>query len=180
MEQEVQEVSQKKELKTSINKFVGFSVIIIILLFVGGTYFLRSRQTSDSSLKKDEQSDIIDNTTMDEDNTAGKVSEMQIEDIVVGEGAEAITGSTVSVNYMGTFEDGSEFDSSYKRGVPFEFTLGAGRVIEGWDKGVVGMKVGGKRKLTIPPQLAYGEQGVPGAIPPNSTLIFEIELLEVK
>src|SRR6476661_7980898 len=101
-------------------------------------------------------------------------SKLEITDELVGKGAEAKTGSTVKVHYTGTLMSGKKFDSSRDRGDPFEFTLGAGSVIKGWDQGVVGMKVGGKRKLVIPPELAYGERGFPGAIPPNSTLIFEV------
>jgi FKBP-type peptidyl-prolyl cis-trans isomerase len=100
-------------------------------------------------------------------------------DLVIGKGAEAKTGSKVSVHYVGTLTDGKEFDSSRKRGKPFVFTLGQGAVIRGWDQGVVGMKVGGKRKLVIPSALAYGPQGRPPIIPPNATLNFEIELIEV-
>jgi FKBP-type peptidyl-prolyl cis-trans isomerase len=106
---------------------------------------------------------------------------LEIKDLVVGKGPEAKTGDTVKVNYVGTLADGKEFDSSKKPGgKPFEVELGAGRVIKGWDQGLPGMKVGGKRKLTIPPSLAYGPRGFPGAIPPNATLTFEVELLEVK
>ena len=101
-------------------------------------------------------------------------------DLVVGKGDEAKSGNTVSVHYVGTLADGKEFDSSRKRGKPFVFTLGQGHVIRGWDQGVVGMKVGGKRKLVIPPALAYGPNGMPPAIPPNSTLTFEVELMDVK
>ena len=101
-------------------------------------------------------------------------------DLVVGKGAEAKTGHTVHVHYVGTLADGKEFDSSRKRGQPFVFTLGKGGVIQGWDLGVQGMKVGGKRKLVIPPQLAYGPGGRPPTIPPAATLTFEIELLDVK
>jgi FKBP-type peptidyl-prolyl cis-trans isomerase len=100
-------------------------------------------------------------------------------DLALGKGAEAKTGSKVSVHYVGTLADGKEFDSSRKRGKPFVFTLGQGSVIRGWDQGVVGMKVGGKRKLVIPSALAYGPQGRPPIIPPNATLTFEIELVEV-
>ena len=103
-----------------------------------------------------------------------------IQDIRLGSGAEAKTGATVSVNYLGTLLNGTKFDSSYDRGRAFSFTIGNGEVIQGWDEGLVGMKVGGKRKLTIPASLAYGEHGIPGTIPPNSTLVFEIELLGIR
>lgn len=106
------------------------------------------------------------------------MSELVIEDVLVGEGDEATSGSNVTVHYTGTFEDGREFDSSVGRG-PFCFPLGAGRVIKGWDLGVAGMKVGGKRRLTIPGHLAYGERGAGGVIPPNATLLFDVELLSV-
>ena len=105
--------------------------------------------------------------------------ELTTEDLKIGTGAEAVAGKTVTVNYKGTLTNGTQFDSSYDRGEPFSFVLGSGFVIKGWDQGVAGMKVGGKRKLTIPPSLGYGAQSA-GTIPANSTLIFEIELLKVE
>jgi FKBP-type peptidyl-prolyl cis-trans isomerase len=105
---------------------------------------------------------------------------LQIEDLRPGTGAEASAGKTVTVHYVGTLTDGTKFDSSRDRGKGFGFKLGAGQVIKGWDQGVAGMKVGQLRKLTIPPELAYGTRGFPPVIPPNSTLVFEVELLEVK
>lgn len=107
------------------------------------------------------------------------MSTLQIEDLVVGTGAEAQKGKFVSVHYTGTLTNGTKFDASWDRGVPFDFKLGAGMVIRGWDQGVAGMKVGGKRKLTIPSDLGYGDRGYPGLIPPKATLIFEVELVSV-
>ncbi len=101
------------------------------------------------------------------------------EDTTTGEGTEATAGRMVSVHYTGYLTDGSKFDSSKDRNDPFTFPLGAGHVIKGWDEGVQGMKEGGARKLTIPPQLGYGARGAGGVIPPNATLVFEVELLKV-
>lgn len=107
-------------------------------------------------------------------------TELVIEDIEEGDGAEAKSGDQVSVNYVGVlFDGGKEFDASFDRGQPFEFQLGAGGVIPGWDQGVEGMKVGGRRQLVIPPDLGYGAQGSPPDIPPNATLVFVIDLLSV-
>jgi FKBP-type peptidyl-prolyl cis-trans isomerase FkpA len=105
---------------------------------------------------------------------------LQIEDLQAGTGAEARAGQKVTVHYVGTLTDGSKFDSSRDRGEGFTFKLGAGQVIKGWDEGVAGMKVGQIRKLTIPPELGYGARGFPPVIPPNATLVFEVELLGVK
>jgi FKBP-type peptidyl-prolyl cis-trans isomerase FkpA len=107
------------------------------------------------------------------------VADLKIEDIQVGSGTEALLGKNVTVHYTGWLTDGKKFDSSYDHQSPFTFPLGAGRVIQGWEKGVVGMKVGGKRRLNIPSSLGYGTTGVGGIIPPNATLVFEIELLNV-
>ncbi|QQR55645.1 FKBP-type peptidyl-prolyl cis-trans isomerase [Candidatus Peregrinibacteria bacterium] len=107
-------------------------------------------------------------------------TELKIEDLIEGTGEAAKKGNTLVVHYTGTLEDGSKFDSSKDRGEPFEFQLGQGYVIQGWDEGMLGMKVGGTRKLTIPSDMGYGDYGVPGAIPGGAALIFEVELLEIK
>lgn len=108
------------------------------------------------------------------------MGELIIEDITVGDGDEAVAGKQIIVHYTGMLEDGTKFDSSLDRSQPFGFNLGAGMVIQGWDQGFAGMKVGGKRKLTIPPEMGYGAAGAGGVIPPNATLIFDVELLEVR
>ncbi len=142
------------------------AILVCLIIIVGIAIVANSKKTNIKTINGNGVQ--VDTTT-----------ELKIEDLKVGAGAEAQVGKTVSVNYLGTLTNGTKFDSSYDRNQPFEFQLGAGQVIEGWDKGVVGMKVGGKRKLTIPPSLGYGEQAV-GTIPANSTLVFEIELLEAK
>ena len=106
-------------------------------------------------------------------------SGLVIEELIVGDGAVAGAGQSVRVHYTGWLTDGTKFDSSKDRNDPFVFPLGGGRVIRGWDEGVAGMKVGGKRKLTIPPDLGYGARGAGGVIPPNATLVFEVELLGI-
>jgi peptidylprolyl isomerase len=104
-----------------------------------------------------------------------------VEDIVVGDGPEAKSGDRVSMQYVGVlYSDGTEFDASWDRGEPFDFTLGTGEVIPGWDQGIVGMKVGGRRELVIPPDLAYGAAGQPPTIPPDATLVFIVDLLDIK
>lgn len=108
-----------------------------------------------------------------------EVKDLLMQELTPGSGAEAKDGDVIKVNYRGTFLDGKEFDSSYSRNQPFEFTLGAKQVIEGWDIGVRGMKVGGKRVLLVPPKMAYGDKGAGGIIPPNTPLKFEVELLEI-
>jgi FKBP-type peptidyl-prolyl cis-trans isomerase FkpA len=116
-----------------------------------------------------------------ESNMTARVTDsgLKIEDLQLGQGAAAEAMQTVTVHYTGWLENGVKFDSSVERNNPFRFALGKGQVIRGWDEGVAGMQVGGKRKLTIPPQLGYGAAGAGGVIPPNATLIFEVELLAV-
>ncbi|MFT7520744.1 MAG: FKBP-type peptidyl-prolyl cis-trans isomerase [Kiritimatiellia bacterium] len=108
------------------------------------------------------------------------MAKLIVENLTVGDGTRAIPGKTAVVHYTGWLTDGTKFDSSLDRGEPFSFALGRSQVIKGWDRGVQGMNVGGKRKLTIPPELGYGRKGFGSVIPPNSTLIFEVELLDIK
>lgn len=128
---------------------------------------------------KNSNSDSHGNSQPAASSNSQDVSTLQKTDEVVGTGAEAVSGKKVTVNYLGTLTNGTKFDSSYDRNQPFSFNLGTGQVIQGWDQGVAGMKVGGKRKLVIPPSLGYGATGQ-GSIPPNATLVFEIELLGVE
>lgn len=148
-------------------------IIIITLIFaLAGCYRNIGKQTVEVGTSKDFDAE---ETTM-----TNQGQELKIDEVVIGEGAEATNGATVAVHYTGKLTNGTIFDSSINRGTPIEFVLGAGDVIAGWDQGLNGMKVGGKRVLTIPPSLAYGDQGAGGVIPPNSTLIFDVELVEVK
>lgn len=155
-------------------KTIIFLVIAAAVLYVGYQY--QPQLTSSG----DVQDSTNNSTTVASDfpPAADQPKAEKIEDLKVGTGAEATTGKTVSVHYVGTLTDGTKFDSSRDRGEPFSFKLGNGDVIKGWDQGVAGMKVGGKRKLTIPPDLAYGSRAI-GSIPANSTLVFEVELLAV-
>ena len=125
-------------------------------------------------------SSLTQGATMSEANATTTASGLRYEDVKVGTGETATAGKTVSVHYTGWLTDGKKFDSSKDRGKPFEFPLGGGRVIKGWDEGVQGMKVGGVRKLTIPASLGYGSRGAGGVIPPDATLVFEVELLGVR
>jgi FKBP-type peptidyl-prolyl cis-trans isomerase len=154
-------------------------IVVVVLIARGG----KSNQgdvvlpTGSPDVTIDSDQEPLENGQADD--TTMVNNEFKIEDIEVGTGSEAETGKRVTVDYEGTLTDGTKFDSSYDRGQPFSFMLGAGEVIQGWDLGVAGMKEGGKRKLTIPSELAYGSRALPG-IPANSTLLFTIELHEVE
>lgn len=156
-------------------KKIFLSIIIVCAVLGGLIYFSLSNKTIQLGVDILPDKDVQVTTSTKKMDTKGLI----ITDVVEGTGAVAEKGKTLSMQYKGTLEDGTEFDSSYKRNQPFEFTLGAGQVIKGWDEGIVGMKVGGKRKLVIPAEMGYGEYGQ-GPIPPNATLIFEVELVDVK
>ncbi len=156
-----------KELNRNENIAVAVAITVVgVILLIGILNTLFSNSTQRESV-------VIEGNT---EQILG--SGLIIEDIILGQGEEAVDGLRVTAHYVGTLDDGTVFDSSVDRGVPFSFTLGIGQVIKGWDLGIVGMKVGGKRKLTIPANLAYGNRAI-GVIPANSTLHFEVELIQV-
>ncbi|MEK7168563.1 MAG: FKBP-type peptidyl-prolyl cis-trans isomerase [Patescibacteria group bacterium] len=168
-------------------------IIIGVIIAAGflGVYFILNQSIPAAEIKKnteeepmkfiqEEKNNQNTNTQNPVASPTSSVTELIIEDEIIGQGAEVKSGDTIVMHYTGTLENGQKFDSSVDRGQPFETQIGVGQVIKGWDEGVIGMKVGGKRKLTIPGSLAYGEQGIPGAIPSNATLIFELELLDIK
>lgn len=180
-------------------------IIIGVFITAGvlGVYFILNQSVPAAEIKKNAEEEpmkfIQEETNNQNTNTqrpavipTSTVKELMVEDEVIGQGAEVKSGDNIVMHYTGTLENGQKFDSSVDRGQPFETQIGVGQVIKGWDQGVIGMKVGGKRKLTVPGSLAYGDQGIPAqdqqgkpipgqyAIPPNATLIFELELLEIK
>jgi FKBP-type peptidyl-prolyl cis-trans isomerase len=152
------------------------SILIIPLLFLSffiGFIFIKNWNNNEN----------IRNNINNSEKIIIKEKNMEVKKEIIKEGSgeqQVEKGNSISVHYTGTFEDGAKFDSSVDRNQPFNLTVGIGQVIQGWDQGLIGMKVGEKSKLTIPPEMAYGPAGIPGAIPPNSTLIFEVELLEIK
>jgi len=172
-------------------------IIIAVIMLAGvGVYFLYNQKIGPSELNLNPPQNkpqtatptnaIITSTPTQAtgganmDNYQTTADGLKILDEVVGTGAEVKAGDTVTVNYLGTLENGTKFDSSYDRNTPFTTQIGVGQVIQGWDEGIVGMKIGGKRKLIIPSSLGYGEQGAGDAIPPNAILVFEVELISIK
>lgn len=162
---------------------IAFVTVSLTLVLMAGFLFLNSKVKQKEKILQ-EQTLVIDTPSPTISSTPNpgdaNIQEMKQEDVKIGGGAEATNGKRVTVHYTGTLTDGTKFDSSLDRNQPFTFTLGVGDVIQGWDLGVSGMKEGGKRKLTIPSELAYGERGAPPVIPPNAALIFEVELLKVE
>ncbi len=171
--------------KLTRNQWIAVTValVVIIIFFTTGHTLVSFFSSEDQVINQEQTMDSMqqpESTSTPETAFSSSVAGFEITDLVMGTGAVAASGNLLTVNYSGAFTDGKVFDSSYGRGTPFQFTLGAGQVIQGWDKGFAGMKVGGKRRLVIPGDLAYGPGGVPGVIPPNATLVFEVELLGVK
>ncbi len=150
-------------MKEKLFKLISLLSILILIIIIG--FFITKR---------------IENHKIERTPKQLSYPELKIEDLSLGKGKYAKEGDTVSVHYIGKLEDGTVFDNSYQKNRPLTFTIGKGRLIPGWEIGIEGMKVGGKRRLIIPPELGYGESGIRDMIPPNSTIIFEIELLEIK
>lgn len=150
--------------KLTMSKKVLIATLVIVII-IGGYLILNKPKANQNTIQNNP--------------SALNIQGMKIEILKEGSGEITKTGDTVSVHYVGTLENGTKFDSSIDRGEPFSFTLGQNKVIQGWEKGVLGMKVGEERKLTIPFELAYGENGYPPVIPPKATLIFEVELLGI-
>ncbi len=172
---------EKEVLNNRLKSFFIYlgPLVVIIVIFIWYMDQSSPSNPEPAELNLDDLSNMAQDTNSDVNViNAEDVDELNIEDITEGSGDEVKSGDTVKVHYIGTLLDGTKFDSSYEREEAFEFTIGAGSVIEGWEQGLVGMKVGGKRKLTIPSSMGYGETGS-GSIPSNAKLVFEIELIEI-
>lgn len=170
-----------------INKFEAVGIFASIGLMAAALFMLNFQTvgvpenvpTQAAVVVADTDDEDFYNTIANSVNEKGDISNLIIDDIVIGEGAPVAVGDTVSVHYIGTLQNGQQFDNSYLKGEPFSFTLGDAQVIAGWEQGLEGMQVGGQRILVIPPELAYGEKGI-GPIPGNATLVFAIELLTIE
>ena len=170
-----------------INKFEAVGIFLSVSLMASALYILNFDAIPNASDTNSQASAVVSvsddrqlsDTILDAVDNKGKVMNLIIDDILIGEGASVKEGDTISVHYIGTLQNGQQFDNSYLKGVPFTFMVGTGEVIKGWDQGVVGMKVGGQRIIVVPAELAYGAQGV-GPIPGNATLVFAIELLSIE
>ncbi len=162
----------RKSMNIAILLVIIVIAIVVVLMFFGLGRFMP--QASQSGLEGP-----VD-PILEELRTTGTVADLRIEDIAVGTGEAVKAGDKVSVHYTGVLTDGTVFDSSRERGTPFPFTIGAGQVIQGWERGFIGMQVGGRRLLVIPPSLGYGATGFGSVIPPNATLIFDVELVSIE
>lgn len=175
-----------------VNKFEAIGISVSILAMAGALFLLRVENFAFSTQSNDAETQAAALLVADPDDPqsvrtalleasskGGQLEKMIIDDVVLGVGKSVKEGDRVSVNYIGTLQNGQQFDNSYERGKPFTFTVGEGRVIKGWEQGLQGMKVGGQRILVIPPHLAYGEEGF-GPIPGNATLVFAIELESIE
>ncbi|MCX6719748.1 MAG: FKBP-type peptidyl-prolyl cis-trans isomerase [Candidatus Staskawiczbacteria bacterium] len=156
-----------------MNKIIVTLLVIILIVIAGGIYFWM--QPKSETIQNQEQPQIQNQQT----SAGSDIQGMKVETLKEGTGEGAKAGDNIVVNYVGTLPDGTKFDSSVDRNQPFPYTLGQNMVIKGWELGLLGMKVGEKRKLTIPPELAYGPAGRPPVIPENATLIFEIDMLSI-
>ncbi len=174
------------------NKYEAFGIFLSIAImaialagirFKGDVFAQNATNTNQQagviSASNEEEKNDIEQTLLDASSSSGKLIKLVVDDVRVGSGEEVQVGDTVTVHYTGTTQDGVRFDSSHDRGTPFTFMVGEGKVIQGWEKGLLGMKVGGERILVIPAEMAYGNRQV-GLIPPNSPLVFIVELLEIE
>jgi len=172
---------------------LGLVIVVLVLMALNGhravapgnqpltnTGSIKERDTTYTKEVSVDMSNANAITITNTNNMNTPPSGLQIQDIKIGTGRAVKKGDTIRVHYIGTLLNGTKFDSSYDRGEPFETQIGVGQVIKGWDEGMIGMKVGGKRKLIIPPELGYGATGAGTTIPPNSTLVFEVELMGIK